>query len=108
MGYVTVTESVGEVIKTYHFSSYDDFKDWENKVSGVVVSADEKGWIENDGEYPPKGVACSDQVAVKFKNGEFGSGFVDDFYGWNVEKKNEANVDAEQTGYDITHYRKLS
>jgi len=113
MGYVTVTEFVGGVSKTYHFECYDDFKDWENKVSGVVVSAPEINldgdiWVTNSGEYPPKGVTTHDLINVRYKNGEFDTGRVGDFYGWNLEKKVYSGVSADSTDYDIICYRKLS
>lgn len=107
MGYVTVTEYVGEVMKTYHFSSYDDFKDWENEISSVVVSAtDEEGWIQSNGEYPPKGLSVCDFVQVKFKNGQTNVGIVEGFYGWNEKTKGETSVSGDI--WDIAHYRKLS
>ena len=98
MGYVTVTEFVGEVSKSYHFESYDDFKDWENKISGVLVSApeiDEEGWIENTYKYPD--LDGKTYVDVKFLNGETSNSQVED---WSWDHKNSA--------YEITHYRVVS
>lgn len=80
MGYVTITESVGEVMKTYHFESYDDFKDWENKISGVMVSApeiDEEGWIKNTGRKPD--FDGKTYVEVEFTMGDR---YVDDINHW--------------------------
>lgn len=98
MGYVTVTETVGEITKTYHFSSYDDFKDWENKISGVVVSAskvDEEGWIENSGLKPLKLNNCV--VEVMFRDKSITQDRVDDLY-WGIDGDD----------YDIILYRVVS
>lgn len=114
MGYVIVTEFIGQVSKSYHFESYDDFKDWENKISGVVVSAPEikvnqELWYVNIEEYPPKGLSETDRVAVKFANGIEDDGIVMDYYGWNSERKRYWSVDEQEAvDYHITHYRKLS
>ena len=98
MGYVKFTETIGDISKTYEFGSYEDFKDWENKISGAVVSApeiDEEGWIENTGKYP--NLDDKVYVDVKFANGETSNSQVED---WTWDLKNSA--------YEITHYRVVS
>lgn len=101
MGYVTVTESVGEIMKTYHFSSYDDFKDWENKISGVVVSAPELHiggdiWIKNSDRRMPV-YPYGTVVEVKFRNGETASGPVASWF-WTSTGQED----------DIVEYRVVS
>jgi len=100
MGYVTVTESVGEVMKTYHFSSYEDFKDWENKISGVVVSADHLNfggdiWIKNIGKQPS--IDGKTYVEVEFLDG---GTCVDCVDAWIWEKRGGCS--------DIVKYRVVS
>lgn len=117
MGYVKFTESIGNISKTYEFESYEDFKDWENKLTGVVVSCDDvildaDIWIKNTGEFPPKLLDAESPVEVKFVNGKTSPGQVCDFYGWNSERINLYFIgdDDEENPEDwrITHYRVVS
>lgn len=97
MGYVKFTEQVGEISKTYEFGSYEDFKDWENKLTGVLVSSEENlpetnGWITNNGIKP---LHINDSlVKVMFRDGSVDEGRV---FAWAWHHTNEPD--------DIMSYR---
>lgn len=79
MGYVKFTEALGEISKTYEFGSYEDFKDWGNKLTGVLVSADHvildgDIWVKNTGVKP--NLPNESLVEVEFRNGETSEGAV--------------------------------
>lgn len=101
MGYVKFTESIGDISKTYEFGSYEDFKDWENELSGVLISAEENvvdnTWTQNVGR--KLDVSSDTYVEVMFRDKTTSVATVGELY-WELNPLYPED-------YDIVRYRKV-